>query len=118
MRSTLDDYEPYLNIQPKDGDRPQDKEWEWTVHAFGEQGPDLAEQPDGTVRAWDRHVRADDNTVHADPVLTVHPAGTPDDLLPAGDILDKDLCRLVFRWPGRTRPPPGSSRCPRQARRW
>ncbi|MFD8614628.1 hypothetical protein [Streptomyces sp. NPDC059631] len=46
-------------------------------------------------------MRADDNSRHADPVLTVHPAGTPDDLLPAGDVLDKEHCRLVFRWPGR-----------------
>ncbi|MGW7214108.1 zinc finger domain-containing protein [Streptomyces collinus] len=42
----------------------------------------------------------DDNDKHADPALTAHPAGTPDDLLPAGDVLDKDHCRLVFRWPG------------------
>jgi protein-L-isoaspartate(D-aspartate) O-methyltransferase len=37
----------------------------------------------------------------ADPVLTVHPAGTPDRLLPAGDVLEKPLSRLVFQWPGR-----------------
>ncbi|WP_327309639.1 methyltransferase, FxLD system (plasmid) [Streptomyces sp. NBC_01298] len=95
-----------IHVQTKDGDRPQDKEWEWTVHAFGQQGPALAERLAGTVRAWDRHVRADDNDQHADPVLTVHPAGTPNDALPAGDVLDKDLCRLVIRWPGRDVPPP------------
>ncbi|MFF5019510.1 methyltransferase, FxLD system [Streptomyces sp. NPDC001165] len=88
-------------VQTKDGGCPKDKEWEWVVHAFGEQGPALAERLVATVRAWDRHVRADDNDKHADPVLTVHPAGTPDDLLPAGDVLDKERCRLVFRWPGR-----------------
>lgn len=60
----------------------------------------LAERLAATVRAWDRHVRADDNDKHADPALTAHPAGTPDDWLPAGDVLDKDHCRLVFRWPG------------------
>lgn len=90
-----------IHVQTKDGDRPQDKEWEWVVRAWGEQGPALAERLADTVRAWDRHVRADDNDRHADPVLTVHPAGTPDDLLPAGDVLDKEHCRLVFRWPGR-----------------
>lgn len=73
---------------------------EWVVHAYGEQGPKLAERLAATVRAWDRHVRADDNDKHADPALTAHPADTPDDLLPAGDVLDKDHCRLVFRWPG------------------
>ncbi|MFF2205230.1 methyltransferase, FxLD system [Streptomyces sp. NPDC058145] len=90
-----------VSIQTKDGKRREDKEWEWVVHAFGEQGPQLADQLAVTVRAWDRHVRADDNSKHADPVLTVHPAGTPDDLLPAGDVLDKEHCRLVVRWPGR-----------------
>ncbi|KIF06342.1 methyltransferase [Streptomyces sp. RSD-27] len=90
-----------IHVQTKGGNSPQDKEWEWTVHAFGEQGPELAERLAATVRAWDRHIRADDNDRHADPVLTVHPAGTPDDALPAGDVLDKEHCRLVFRWPGR-----------------
>ncbi|GHJ26830.1 hypothetical protein TPA0910_12630 [Streptomyces hygroscopicus subsp. sporocinereus] len=93
-------------IQTKDGKRREDKEWEWVVHAFGEQGPQLAEQLAVTVRAWDRHVRADDNSKHADPVLTVHPAGTPGHLLPAGDVLDKKHCRLVIRWPGRHAPLP------------
>ena len=90
-----------ISIQTKDGKRPEDKEWEWVVHAFGEQGPQLAEQLAATVRAWDRHVRADDNNKHADPVLTAHPAGTPDDRLPAGHVLDKEHCRLVIRWPER-----------------
>ncbi|WP_237531838.1 methyltransferase, FxLD system [Streptomyces venezuelae] len=95
-----------IHVKTKDGDSPQDKKWEWTVHAFGEQGPALAERLADTVRAWDRHIRAEANDQHADPVLTVHPAGTPDHALPAGDVLDKDLCRLVFRWPGRDVPPP------------
>jgi protein-L-isoaspartate(D-aspartate) O-methyltransferase len=90
-----------IHVQTRHGERPEDKEWEWTVHAFGKQGPELAEQLAATVRAWDRHVRADDNDKHADPVLTVHPAGSPDDLLPAGDVVVKEHCRLVFRWPGR-----------------
>ncbi|MFJ9742028.1 methyltransferase, FxLD system [Streptomyces sp. NPDC101166] len=90
-----------IPVQTQHGERPEDKQWEWVAHAFGEQGPELAEQLAATVRAWDRHVRADDNDKHADPGLTVHPAGTPDDLLPAGDVLDKEHCRLVFQWPGR-----------------
>ncbi|MCX4681521.1 methyltransferase, FxLD system [Streptomyces sp. NBC_01433] len=89
-------------VQTRHGERPEDKEWEWFVHGFGEQAPWLAEQLVATVRAWDRHVRADDNNEHIDPVLTVYPAGTPDDALPAGDVLDKEHCRLVFQWPGRT----------------
>ncbi|TLQ42567.1 methyltransferase, FxLD system [Streptomyces marianii] len=99
-----------INVPTRYGERPEDKEWEWFVHAFGEQGPQLAEQLAATVRAWDRHVRADDNSKHADPILTVHPAGTPDDLLPAGDVLDKEHSRLVFRWPGRNGHLPGPAR--------
>ncbi|WP_079170888.1 methyltransferase, FxLD system [Streptomyces sp. CC53] len=90
------------HLQTRHGELPEDKEWEWVVHAFGEQGPQLAEQLAATVRAWDRHVRANDNDQHADPLLTVHPADTPDDLLPAGHVLDKEHCRLVvtrlFSW--------------------
>ncbi|MGW2016824.1 methyltransferase, FxLD system [Streptomyces sp. NPDC001927] len=97
-----------IHVQTKDGDSPQGKEWKWTVHAFGEQGPALAKRLLATVLAWDRHVRTDDNDQHADPLLTVYPTGTPDDALPAGDVLDKDLCRLVVRWPGRDVPPPRS----------
>ncbi|KES02911.1 methyltransferase [Streptomyces toyocaensis] len=96
-----------IHIQTKDGDSPQGKEWEWVAHGFGEQGPELAERLMATVRAWDRHIRADDNDQHVDPLLTVHPAGTPDDALPAGDVLDKRHCRLVFRWPERDAVLPG-----------
>ncbi|MFC7965497.1 methyltransferase, FxLD system [Streptomyces cinereoruber] len=96
-----------IHVQTKDSDRREDKEWEWFAYAFGEQGPELAERLVATVRAWDRHIRAEANDEHADPVLSVHPAGTPDDALPAGDVLDKVNCRMVFRWPGRDVVPPG-----------
>ncbi|MET9611822.1 methyltransferase, FxLD system [Kitasatospora indigofera] len=88
-------------VQVRDGDRPEDKEWEWGVHAFGEYGPQLAERLAETVQAWDRQVRADDNSKHTDPTLTVHPASTPGELLAAGRVLEKGPCRLVFRWPAR-----------------
>lgn len=101
-----------IYVQTKDSDRREDMEWEWKVRAFGEQGPALAEQLVTTVLAWDRHIRAEDNDQHADPVLTVHPAGTPDDALPAGDVMDKISCRLVFRWPGRDAVLPGPVELP------
>ncbi|MDH6544844.1 methyltransferase, FxLD system [Streptomyces sp. SPB4] len=74
----------------------REEEWEFCVHAFGEQGPRLAEQLAATVRAWDRDVRGAD-----DPALTVHPADTPDHRLPPGDVLDRPHCRIVVQWPGR-----------------
>lgn len=96
-----------IHVQTKDSHRREDKEWEWFAYAFGEQGPELAERLVATVLAWDRHIRAEANDEHSDPVLSVHPAGTPDDALPAGDVLDKVNCRLVFRWPGRDAVLPG-----------
>ncbi|MGA5819919.1 methyltransferase, FxLD system [Kitasatospora sp. NPDC094028] len=89
-------------VQTRDGERPEDKEWAWIVHAFGARGPQLAEQMVAAVQAWDRTVRADDNSKHADPVLTAYPAGTPDELLPAGHVVDKKRCRLVVQWRGHT----------------
>ncbi|MFF4948397.1 methyltransferase, FxLD system [Streptomyces chattanoogensis] len=90
-----------IHVQTRHGERPAEKEWEWVVHAFGKQGPQLAEQLAATVQAWDRDVRGG-----ADPGLIAHPADTPDRLLPAGDVLDKPHCRLVFQWPGRHALPP------------
>ncbi|MFF2144634.1 methyltransferase, FxLD system [Kitasatospora sp. NPDC058190] len=68
---------------------------EFVVHAFGEQGPALAEQLADAVRLWDRHVRG-----HGYPQLTVHPVTTPDCDLPAGHVLEKRFSRLVFPWRG------------------
>ncbi|MFZ3492117.1 hypothetical protein ACODT5_02565 [Streptomyces sp. 5.8] len=49
---------------------------------------------------------------HVAPVLTVHPAGTRDDQVPAGDVLDREHCRLVVPWPVRDALPecPGEQR--------
>ncbi|MFF3767345.1 methyltransferase, FxLD system [Streptomyces sp. NPDC001922] len=84
-------------IQIKDGPAPADRCYEFSVHAYGPAAADLAEQFSECVRSWDRHVR---ETGY--PPMTVHPAGTPDDQLPPGDVLDKPSARLVFQWPGRT----------------
>ncbi|MGW7063502.1 hypothetical protein ACWGHM_34080 [Streptomyces sp. NPDC054904] len=85
-----------VHVRTHHGNTPQQSEWEFVVHAFGDQAPRLAQQLRDTVRACDRNVRAG-----SEPALSVHPAGTPDHRLPAGDVLDKPLCRLVFQWPGR-----------------
>ncbi|WP_406499859.1 methyltransferase, FxLD system [Streptomyces sp. NBC_00846] len=86
----------FTHVQTRQGDTPAERLWEFVVHAFGDQGPLLAAQLADTVRAWDRDVR--DGVA---PALTVHPAGTPDHRLSAGDVLDKKHSRLVFQWPGR-----------------
>ncbi|MFJ3933872.1 hypothetical protein [Streptomyces sp. NPDC090029] len=100
-----------VHVKTRHGKSPSEWESQWVVHAFGEQGPQLAEQVAGMVRAWDRDVRTEDGN-GADPALTVHPAGTPDHLLPAGDVLDKASSRLVFTWPGRNGHLPAPPRGP------
>ncbi|WP_338676761.1 hypothetical protein V1460_30195 [Streptomyces sp. SCSIO 30461] len=82
-------------MKTKDSGDPAEQEWEWVVHAFGPQGPRLAEQLVAAVQLWDKHLRPS----CVDPVLTVHPAATPDHLLPAGSVVDKQHCRLVYQWP-------------------
>jgi protein-L-isoaspartate(D-aspartate) O-methyltransferase len=68
-----------------------------SVYEFGAygHGPD-AEQAAGLIteqiKAWDRAGRPK-------PLLSVHPAGTPDADLPGGFVLHKRHTRLVFSWP-------------------
>ncbi|MFF7186481.1 methyltransferase, FxLD system [Streptomyces sp. NPDC008222] len=88
-------YLTYVTV--RDAPELVDRRSEFTVHAYGPTGPDLAERFAECVRDWDRHVRESGY-----PPLTVHPAATPDDRLPPGDVLDKPASRLVFPWPGRT----------------
>ncbi|MEU0228189.1 hypothetical protein ABZ177_28115 [Streptomyces sp. NPDC006284] len=70
---------------------------EFFIHAYGPAAEELAGRFAQCVRVWDREVRESGY-----PPLTVHPAATPDDQLPPGDVLDKPSARLVFQWPGRT----------------
>ncbi|WP_411146827.1 methyltransferase, FxLD system [Streptomyces sp. x-80] len=83
--------------QIKDGPVPADRRYEFFIHAYGPAGAELAERFASCVQSWDRHVRESGY-----PPMSVHPAGTPDDQLPIGDVLDKPSARLVFQWPGRT----------------
>ncbi|MFE9137965.1 methyltransferase, FxLD system [Streptomyces sp. NPDC007355] len=87
-------------VQTRHSEIREEREWEWSVHAFGDQGPALGERLAEAVRAWDRDVRGDGGR-STDPAVTVHPAGTPDHRLPSGDVVDKALCRIVVQWPGR-----------------
>ncbi|MBK6044637.1 methyltransferase, FxLD system [Streptomyces sp. MBT55] len=82
----------------KISDGPDTADWraEFFIHAYGTAGPELAERFASCVRTWDREVRESWY-----PPLSIHPAGTPDDQLPPGDLVDTPACRLVFDWPGR-----------------
>jgi protein-L-isoaspartate(D-aspartate) O-methyltransferase len=87
-------------VQTRHSEIRGEREWEWYVHAFGDQGPALGAKLAEAVRAWDRNVRGDGGS-SSDPAMTVHPAGTPDHRLPPGDVVDKNHCRVVVQWPGR-----------------
>ncbi|MFB4298473.1 methyltransferase, FxLD system [Actinomadura sp. NTSP31] len=66
---------------------------EFGVHAFGSNGPALAETVAAQVRAWDQEQRGGPG-----PRIEVHPAGTPDDRLPAGRVVDKRHNRVTLSW--------------------
>ncbi|MFD3844233.1 methyltransferase, FxLD system, partial [Streptomyces sp. NPDC058642] len=78
----------------QDGNTPAERLSEFIVHAFGPTGEGLAQRMAARVRDWDSAVRG-----AGYPHLTVHPAGTADQDLPAGHVLDKPDSRLVFHWP-------------------
>ncbi|MET8290052.1 methyltransferase, FxLD system [Streptomyces sp. NPDC005132] len=81
----------------KDAPEQADRMTEFFIHAYGPAAEELAERFAECVRVWDREVRESGY-----PPMTVHPAATPDDQLPPGDVLDKPNARLVLQWPGRT----------------
>ncbi|MDX3204801.1 methyltransferase, FxLD system [Streptomyces scabiei] len=80
----------------RDAPEPADRMTEFFIHAYGPAAEEVAERFAECVRVWDREVRESGY-----PPMTVHPAATPDDQLPPGDVLDKPSARLVLQWPGR-----------------
>ncbi|MFC8943989.1 methyltransferase, FxLD system [Streptomyces rochei] len=81
----------------RDAPEPADRMTEFFIHAYGPAAEAVAERFAECVRVWDREVRESGY-----PPMTVHPAATPADQLPPGDVLDKPSARLVLQWPGRT----------------
>lgn len=61
------------------------------VIAHGPDGGSVAQEMADAITAWDQAGRPS-------PVLSVHPAGTPDPSLPEGFVLDKRHTRLVISW--------------------
>ncbi|MET7642471.1 methyltransferase, FxLD system [Streptomyces sp. NPDC005426] len=82
----------------KDASEPGDSLTEFFIHAYGPAAEEVAKRIAECVRVWDREVRESGY-----PPMTIHPAATPDDQLPPGDVLDKPSARLVLQWPGRPR---------------
>lgn len=67
---------------------------EFGVHAFGPDAAELAEEVAEQLRIWGREHRSGPG-----PQFRVHPAGTPDDQLPEGRVIDKKHSRVMISWP-------------------
>jgi protein-L-isoaspartate(D-aspartate) O-methyltransferase len=69
-------------------------EVEFGVHAFGPDAGRLAEEVAEQLRVWGREHRNGPG-----PQFRVHPAGTPDDRMPEGRVIDKKHSRIMISWP-------------------
>jgi protein-L-isoaspartate(D-aspartate) O-methyltransferase len=84
----------YLTARPA-----HDTTAEFGVHAYGPDRETLAFSVAESLQDWDRRYRNGPG-----PVIGVYPAGTPDDRLPAGRVVDKKHSRITISWP---EPPAG-----------
>lgn len=67
---------------------------EWGVHAFGPDAGELAEEVAELLRVWGLEHRGGPG-----PQFHVYPAGTPDDQLAEGRVIDKKHSRVTISWP-------------------
>ncbi|MFC9326997.1 methyltransferase, FxLD system [Kitasatospora sp. NPDC057015] len=68
--------------------------FEFGAHGFGPDGDHLVALITEQVEVWTREHRAGDG-----PTFTAYPAGTPDDQLPDGPVIDKRDVRILISWP-------------------
>ncbi|GHA18611.1 methyltransferase, FxLD system [Streptomyces echinoruber] len=79
----------YRTVRPtNDPDR-----YELGAIGHGPRARAVAERLVEEIRTWDRDHRA--HRAH----IEVHPAGTPDDRLPAGRVIDRPHTRITISWP-------------------
>ncbi|MEU9891094.1 methyltransferase, FxLD system [Sphaerisporangium sp. NPDC051017] len=67
---------------------------EFGVHAYGPAAAHLAEMVAEQLRVWSREHRGGPG-----PQYRIYPAEIPDDVLPAGRVIDKVRSRVVISWP-------------------
>lgn len=78
----------YLGLRPLSPDR----QWvEFGVYAHGPDADTLAHQMIQHIQSWDR--------TSLSARIEAHPAGTPDEQLPEGLVVDKKHTRVVISWP-------------------
>ncbi|WP_238598023.1 methyltransferase, FxLD system [Saccharothrix sp. ALI-22-I] len=68
---------------------------EFGVFAHGPDAAALADQVVADIRTWDREHRHSGHRAH----ITVYPAATPDEALPAGFVMDRRHTRVIVTWP-------------------
>ncbi|MCH0566942.1 methyltransferase, FxLD system [Streptomyces sp. MUM 2J] len=75
--------------------RPTDEEDRYELGAIGHgpNGQKVAERLAEEIQTWDREHRNDRAQIE------VYPAGTPDDRLPAGRVVDRPHTRVTISWP-------------------
>jgi protein-L-isoaspartate(D-aspartate) O-methyltransferase len=78
---------------------PDDKNVEFGVHAFGLDGVSFADEIADCIRAWGRELAGKEHRGGPGPRVAVYPAGTPDDQIPGGRIIDKKHSRISVSWP-------------------
>lgn len=71
-----------------------DKSAEFGVHAYGPQAHGLAKRVTEQLRVWGRDHRGGPGAQYR-----IYPAGTPDDLIPGGRVIDKRHVRVLISWP-------------------
>ncbi len=81
----------YLTLR-KIGEDPAT--FEFGAHGFGPDGNHLAALITEQVGVWTREHRAGEGAT-----FTAYPAGTPDDQLPDGPVIDKRDVRILISWP-------------------
>lgn len=81
----------YRTLRPVN---PEKTRYEFGVYAHGPDAEKLANQFADQMRIWDRDHRGGPG-----PRFTAHPAGTPDEQLPEGLVIDKRHTRVTVSWP-------------------
>ncbi|WP_242891069.1 methyltransferase, FxLD system [Actinomadura litoris] len=82
----------YLTTRPATEDGR--KAMEYGVHAYGPDAARLAELVAEQLRVWSREHRGGPG-----PQYRIYPAGTPDDLMPHGRVVEKTHSRVSISWP-------------------
>lgn len=80
----------YRALRPLDAERTR---FEFGAIGHGPDAHEAAQRLVEQIQTWDRDHRSDQAR------FEVHPAGTPDDRLPAGRIVDKRHTRITISWP-------------------